>query len=775
MVRMGVEVPRVGGATGPAQRIRVTFMGRVQGVGFRPAVFRVAQSLGLVGFVRNTPSGVVAEVEGPAAIVDSFVTRFSENRPVQARVDRVETENIPTTGAQEFRIEKSSGAEDLLIGIPPDLATCGDCVRELFDPADRRFRYPFINCTSCGPRFSIVTSLPYDRDRTSMSAFQMCAPCRAEYEDVTNRRFDAQPDACAVCGPALQLLDAAGRRVDAEDPVRETARLLHEGAIVAIKSLGGYHLCCRADDDAAVAKLRERKRRPAKSLAVMCATLDEAARYVEVGPAEAAELASCAASVVVLPRRAGGGLSKLISPDTADVGVFLPYTPLHHLLLREVSPLVMTSGNLSEEPIVKDEAELARLLGPVADYALIHDRPIARRCDDSVMRLVDGERLFLRRSRGWVPGAIPLPVSGPSVLACGAELKNTFCITRGAQAFVSQHIGNLDEHPAYQFFEEAVADWLKLLEVSPALVAHDMHPDYLSTRFAQRFDVGRRVAVQHHHAHVAACMAEHGLTGKVIGVSLDGAGFGPDGSVWGGEFMVADLCDYQRVGHLQQYRLVGGDEAVRHPSRMAFSVLVSEFGPEADAIAQRFLPSIPAAHRGILADLVARGIRSPLTSSAGRLFDAVSALMGLCDEVSYEGQAAIRLQTVARTDVRDAYSFGMNVSKRPWVLSTGRMFTELLSDLRAGIDRGVMAARFHRGLAAGVASMCEAIRNETGLVDVALSGGVFQNHLLLRWITESLKDKGFSVHCHRVVPPNDGGVSLGQAVIALARAQGRKM
>jgi len=756
--------------------MRVTFRGRVQGVGFRPAVFRVARSMGLAGFVRNTPSGVTAELEGPAGIVAAFMDRFSANRPPQARIDGSETEWMEPAGDGHFVIETSSGAEDLLIGIPPDLATCADCLRELRDPADRRHRYPFINCTCCGPRFSIVTALPYDRERTSMSSFRMCDRCAAEYRDPGDRRFDAQPDACPDCGPSLWLIDAASHRIDAEDPVAEAAARLRRGAVIALKSLGGYHLACRADDDGAVARLRDRKHRPHKSLAVMFASMEELARHVVATPGEAAELASSAASVVVLPKRAGSTLSGLLSPDTPDLGVFLPYTPLHHLLLELVSPLVMTSGNLSEEPIAKDEIELGRLLGSVADAALVHDRPIVRRCDDSVLRMVDGQRLFLRRSRGWVPGSVPLPVAGPAVLACGAELKNTFCITRGDQAFISQHIGDLVEHPAYPFFEEAVADWLELLRVTPEWVAHDLHPDYLSTRFARRFDAGRRVAVQHHHAHIAACMAEYGCRERVIGVALDGAGLGTDGTVWGGEFLVADLCDFERWAHLKTYRLPGGDEAVRHPDRMAFSVLVAEMGEDgAEEAARRLLPALADPHRRVLADMVARGVRSPLTSSAGRLFDAVSALLGLCPEVSYEGQAAIRLQSAARHDVRDGYVFELDRATRPWVFSPSRMFRELLDDVRSGVDIGTISARFHRGVASGAAAVCGAIREETGLCDVMLSGGVFQNQLLLAWLTESLKSAGFRVHSHRVVPPNDGGISLGQAAITLARAETKRI
>ncbi|MFH0952818.1 MAG: carbamoyltransferase HypF [Verrucomicrobiota bacterium] len=753
------------------KRVRVTVLGRVQGVGFRPTVFRHASDLGLSGFVKNTPEGVVAEAEGEAGAVAAFLDRVARKPPRQALIEHLQTEDIPPGGNGGFQIVPSQRSGDLRVGIPPDLAACEACVGELFDAANRRHRYPFTNCTNCGPRFTILHKLPYDRDNTSMASFKLCAACGAEYVDPADRRFDAQPNACAACGPALRLLASDGAPVAAADPLREAAGLLKRGTIIAIKSLGGYHLCCNAQDDQAVGLLRQRKSRPEKPLAVMFASLEQAARHCEFSDAEAKELQASSAPVVVLKRRADSTLSALVSPDTSDVGAFLPYTPLHHLLLAEVSPLIMTSGNHTEDPIAKDEEELARILSSIADYALAHNRAIVRRCDDSVVRIAAGERTFLRRSRGWVPAHIDLPVGGAPVLACGAELKNTFCLTRDRQAFVSQHIGDLTEYGSYRFLQEAVDDLAALLKIRPAVVAHDMHPDYGSTRFALAYPAERRVAVQHHHAHVAACMVEHGLTGPVIGVALDGAGYGPDGTVWGGEFLVADLRAFRRAGHFKPYRMPGGDEAIRHPARMALSCLRAEFGDEADSLGARLLPSVPDRERALLFRMIDQGAHAPWTSSAGRLFDAASALLGLCDTISYEGQAAVRLQTLAHADVASHYSFEVDSCAKPFVLSFAQMLREVVVDLECGVDKALVAGKFHRTLAVAAAEMCQAIRSMEGYGDVVLSGGVFQNDLLLDLLTRELKARGFRTYSHHLVPANDGGIALGQAAVALASTQ----
>ena len=742
--------------------------GRVQGVGFRPTVWRYAADSGLSGFVKNDPSGVIIEAEGDEAKIAAFFDRIKNAPPEQARIERIDIKEIPAAGANGFKIISSRRSGDLLVGMPPDLATCDDCLKEILDPDDRRYRYPFTNCTNCGPRFTIIRELPYDRPYTSMKSFEMCADCSGEYHNPADRRFDAQPNACPVCGPSLRLVDATGKEVPG-DPISEAGRLLKEGKILAVKGLGGYHLCCDAASDGAVRSLRDRKNRPAKSLAVMFASLEEINKHCEVNESEKAELLSTARPIVVLARRDASQVSALVSPDTRDVGAFLPYTPLHHLLLSEISPLIMTSGNIAEEPIAKDRRELDRILGRIADYALVHNRPIVRRCDDSVLKIVRGRRLPVRRSRGMVPDHIELPLDGPPVLACGAELKNTFCVTRGRQAFLSQHIGDLVEYAAYRFYCESIDDMTRLLKITPGVVVCDMHPDYLSTRYALKSGIENRIAVQHHHAHIASCMAENGLNEKVIGVALDGTGYGPDGTVWGGDFLICDLEDFRRIAHFKQYPLPGGDEAVRHPVRMALSYLVSEPETNSEELINTLLPDLSHSERDILSRMITKKIRSPLTSSAGRLFDAVSALLGVCTTITYEGQAAIRLQTLAERGVSSHYSFEIDDRGDVLVISFAPMIREIIEDMKAGGKKPRISAMFHNTVAEAVAETCELLRDNEKINRAVLSGGVFQNDLLLSLATNALHKRGFEVYTHTLVPPNDGGIALGQAAVALAR------
>jgi len=758
------------------KRIRTTISGRVQGVGFRPTVYRYATDYNLFGFVKNTPQGVVCEVEGTGNSIEQFLTRIKDNPPQQASIEDIVTEEVPVSGETGFAIVPSQGSGDLLIGMPPDLATCSQCVEELFNPGDRRFRYPFINCTNCGPRLTIIHELPYDRDTTSMHTFTLCPDCSVEYHDPANRRFDAQPNACAVCGPELSLIKAKGETLSG-DPIMETARLLREGNILTIKGLGGYHLCCDAARDESISQLRKRKNRPAKAFAVMFSTIDEIKEHCIVTDREEKELTSVSRPIVILPRRDGPDLSQYISPDTKTIGAFLPYTPLHHLLLAEMSPLIMTSGNRAEEPIVNDEKELDQILGSIADYALIHNRPIVRRCDDSVLKIVRDNRLFIRRSRGYVPDCIALPYESPPIIACGAELKNTFCITRGRQAFVSQHIGDLTEYKAYAFFRESIADLTKLLQVTPAIIAHDMHPDYQSTKYAQDSSIKQQIEVQHHHAHIAACMTEHQITEPVIGVVLDGTGYGTDGKVWGGEFLVADLLDFRRAAHFKEYPLPGGDAAVQHPIRMALSCCLKEFGNTLDPFCQSlFERTIAADEYTVLVDMIEKGIRSPSTTSCGRLFDAVAALCGICSSITYEGQAAIKLQQLARTDITTCYTYTIdNEGKnRPGSISFGQTIKEIVANLKSNTAIGVISAAFHNTIAAGVADMCNRIRQVEHIDSVVLSGGVFQNDLLLDLTIKRLEDSNFNVFYHTIVPPNDAGIALGQAAITCARYQAGK-
>lgn len=749
--------------------------GRVQGVGFRPTVYRYAHELGLAGGVRNEPRGVVIELEGEEGRIEEFIDKLRTRSPKQARITSLHRRELPAAGLRGFEITASEHGGQSAAAVPADLAACAECEADVANTANRRHGYAFTNCTNCGPRFTIIEALPYDRERTTMAGFEMCPECRREYRDPADRRFDAQPNACPRCGPRLRLVDAQRQEV-AGDPIDEAVRLLREGRIVATKGMGGFHLACDARNDDAVRLLRERKHRPAKAFAVMFSSLEELKRHCMTGPDEERELLDQARPIVILRRKTESALSELVSPDTGDIGAFLPYTPLHRLLLDRISPLVMTSGNVSDEPVARNMEELAPILGPISDFALDHDRDILRRCDDSVLRVVRGSRQFIRRSRGYVPNEIELPLDGPCVLAVGADLKNTFCVTRGASALISQHVGDLEEFSANQFHREAIEDLQRTYALTPEVIACDMHPDYHSTRLAQKLP-GKLIAVQHHHAHIASCMAENGLSEPVIGVALDGTGYGPDGTVWGGEFLVADLRHYRRVAHFKQVPMPGGDEAARHPARMALAYLVEEYGPDAPELS--VLESALSAQKiRTLADIAAQRLHSPMTSSAGRLFDAVAALAGIHEPVSYEGQAAMRLQAIAAPEA-EAYPFAVRPKSDArgqragdgalHLVHFGPMIRQVVEDLRAGRDKRIIAGRFHRTMAEAVAAACAATREREKLNIVALSGGVFQNSLLLEMTLDALARHGFHAHIHTQVPPNDGGLCLGQAAVALAR------
>lgn len=749
------------------RRVRLTIKGRVQGVGFRPAVYRLAVRLGLSGFTRNTSSGVAIEIQGPRTKVNEFIASLNANAPRQALIDSVVTVRVPVRiGDRIFRVASSRRSGDIVAGMPPDLAICDACRREMFDRCDRRYLYPFINCTDCGPRFTIIRALPYDRALTSMERFRMCPECQAEFDSPSNRRFEAQPNACSVCGPRVRLV--GGRPGSpAADPFAEAAAMLKSGAILAVKGVGGFHLCCRATDTAAVSRLRARKLRPHKPLAVMFSSMTEIRRHCLVDQAEEEELTSPAAPVIVLRRRPGSVISKSISPDTDDIGAFLPYSPLHAVLLSRVSPLVMTSGNRLDEPMAIDGRGLKAILGPIADAALTHNRDILRRCDDSVIKISGKTRVPIRRSRGYVPAPLRIPVSGQPVLACGAELKNTVCLTRGDLAFVSPHIGDLEDPRNYDYFLASVRDFMELMDVRPRIVACDLHPDYASTRYAMSVPNVRREMVQHHHAHIAACLAENNLRERAIGVALDGTGYGADGHIWGGEIMAVDFEKFERLAHFKEYPMPGGKEAILKPDRMALGILFSECGREALALARRHLPGLTAHEAEALVGMLERGCRCPMTSSAGRSFDAAAALLGLGDDVSYEGRAAVRLQAAADKAERRHYPFEIVEENGMPVISLGRAFKALAC--RPSCGRNTAAAMFHNTIVVALAEICGMIRAKSGMDLVALSGGVFQNDLLLVKLRAMLERQKFRVCVHRHVPPNDGGVALGQAVVALAR------
>ncbi len=744
------------GAPAPV-RVRVRVRGIVQGVGYRPFVHALAGELGVAGFVGNDPVGVFAEAEGAAVAVAEFVAGLRDRAPQLAVVDDVSCAPLAPTGDVGFAIVASVPAGARAMVVPADAATCPDCLAELWDPADRRYRYPFVNCTNCGPRFTVVTGVPYDRPLTTMAGFRMCPDCAREYADPADRRFHAQPVCCPACGPALSLVDGAGRPVAAE-PVRTAVAVLRRGGILAVKGLGGYHLAVDAAAEPAVAALRRRKHREERPFAVMAADLAAAGRLAELDPAAVELLSGSRRPIVLLPRRPAGDLAPSVAPGNRDVGVMLPYTPLHHLLAAGLArPMVLTSGNVSDEPIAYDDDDAAERLAGIADAVLRHDRPIHTRVDDSVVRLVRGRPLPVRRSRGYAPEplAVPWPARRP-VLACGAELKATFCLLRDRQAVLSHHIGDLENWETYRSYAEGIAHYRRLLDVDPVLVAHDLHPDYLSTAYAQELAGVELAGVQHHHAHVASCLADNGVAGPAIGLALDGTGFGPDGTLWGGEVLVADLVGFRRVGHLAAVPLPGGAAAIREPWRMAAAYLGTG-AADALPVRRRNAERWPA--------VVALGAGAVRTSSAGRLFDAVAAVAGVRDRISYEGQAAIELEQ--RVDPVETGAYPARVDGG--VLHGVDLVRAAAEDTLAGVPVGTVAARFHRGLAAGLVALVERARAGSGLGAVALSGGVLQNTVLLGLLADQLGDLGFTVLTHSRVPPNDAGISLGQAVVAAAR------
>ena len=709
----------------PRQRRRYRVTGTVQGVGFRPFVYGLAQRLELAGFVLNDGTGVLVEAEGAPDALDAFADGLTRDAPALARIDSLATELVPPLGGRGFAIAASAASGGTAL-IPADVATCDDCLRELFDPSDRRFRYPFLNCTQCGPRFTIVTAIPYDRANTTMAGFPLCADCRREYEDPADRRFHAEPIACPVCGPRLSM------------PLDDAVALLRRGAVLAVKGLGGYHLACDASDEDVIARLRARKHREDKPFAVMSS---EPSALVEPDEAGLQLLHARERPIVLLRRRPDAPLARSVAPGTPWLGLMLPYTPLHHLLCSDFGgALVMTSGNRSDEPIAyEDDAALEQLSG-IADAFLTHERPIRRRCEDSVVRAA----FPVRRSRGFVPSALVLPVpAARPVVAAGAELKSTFCVTRGGEAFLSAHLGDLDTEAAYRAFLTDLDLYLGMLGVEPDVVAHDLHPEYLSTKWAVE-QPAELIGVQHHHAHAAACLAEHGEAGPALALVFDGTGYGTDGTLWGGELLRCDLAGFERVAHLEPVPLPGGEAAIRQPWRTAAVHLERAGRPVPFAAWPQVRPVL--------------GVNAPLSSGMGRLFDAAAALLGVRAEVTYEGQAAIELEHLAGTAAAEPYR---------WRFGDGAELVRAAhDDLAAGRPRHEIAAAFHEAIALGAAEACA---EAEGPRTVVLSGGSFQNLRLLASTTRRLEQRGFRVLSHHRVPPNDGGVSFGQAAVAAAR------
>jgi hydrogenase maturation protein HypF len=769
--------------------------GVVQGVGFRPFVYRLALEEGLAGSIGNDTGGVTIEIEGPAERVEAFRRRLEAETPPLARIDSVVFLEIPPKREKHFRIVASEAAGHVTTGIPADAATCADCLRELLDPNDRRYRYPFLNCTNCGPRYTITRRIPYDRPQTSMARFTMCAACQAEYDDPTNRRFHAQPNACPVCGPRVWLVASDGVEIPSDDPVTATIERLMAGEIVAIKGIGGFHLAVDATNEFAVMRLRDRKHRYGKPLAVMARDL-EAARVLSVITSREEELLLTVARPIVLaPKRTGCGIAPSVAPGIPWLGVFLPYAPLQHLLFADsrVKALVMTSANLSEEPIAIDNDEALARLKHIADAFLMHDREILQRCDDSVMALVDGVPQLIRRARGFVPLGVPLPPQisesgSPPLLAVGGHLKNVFALARGRFVYQSQHLGDLENLSGLEFFREALEHLMHTFEIDPEAVVHDLHPGYLSTSFAKEWAAERNlplIAVQHHHAHIAACMAEHGIEGPAIGLSLDGTGYGTDGRIWGGEVLVAQLDDhdpghFDRFAHLDYVPMPGGEAAIREPWRMALGHLhhagFDVESPEALAL----LGAKPQEVR-VLKRMIERELNTPLTSSCGRLFDAVAAVVLGRGVVDYEAQAAIELEGLAvgePDELGSGYTLellsGDWSARKPATISAKPMWKELLNDLRAGVHKSRIAASFHAGLATAFICAAKSARENTGIEKVALSGGCLHNRRLTRLLRAGLEEEGFQVFAHRTVSPGDGGLSYGQAVVAAAILKKRK-
>jgi hydrogenase maturation protein HypF len=772
------------------ERRVIAIKGIVQGVGFRPFVYDLATRLQLHGFVRNRTGGVLIEVEGEPQSLDRFLIELNGSAPPLAHIEHFGWTRQPLKGEHRFIIQASEGDASADVFVSPDMATCAECLAEMWDPENRRYRYPFLNCTNCGPRLTIITGSPYDRERTTMARFAMCAACRDEYEDPANRRFHAQPTACANCGPSLALLDPRGKPIEVDDPLVGVVAALRAGKIVAMKGLGGFHLVCDARIEASVAELRRRKHRDEKPFAIMVADISAAEALCEVDLAEKELLRNTRRPIVLLRKRASSCTAPAVAPGNPCLGVMLPFTPLHHLLLADMhgAPLVMTSGNRSDEPIAYEDQDALDRLCDIAQVFLTHDRPIHVRCDDSVTRIVDGLEAPIRRSRGYAPRPLHLPIEcGQPTLAVGGQFKGTFALGRGRHAFLSHHLGDLDHLEAFRAFERDIALYEQLFGVRPEQVAHDLHPDYASTRYAVARANGekgaslRLVPVQHHHAHMCSCMAEHGLQGPVIGVTFDGTGFGTDGTIWGGEFLVGDYGQFHRAAHLRRVGLPGGDQAVREPWRAALAHLVDAAADEA-----LLRPRIPAMALRTVRRMIERRFHTPWTSSAGRLFDAVAALAGLRDRVSFEGQVAMELEWRATEVAADSiYSFELTPARpdlhpdpagagpesgqaATFEVDTRPLIREVADDARRRVGPDLIGRRFHSTMVEIIVAVCERLRKATRIESVVLSGGVFMNALLSREASAGLSNAGFRVHRQRLVPPNDGGLSLGQLAIAAA-------
>ncbi len=744
-------------------RKRFVFKGKVQGVGFRPTIYNIAKKLGLSGMVLNAPDGVVVEVEGGASQVDRFLAQINAKQPPNSRILRVESMQLPAIGYMSFRILPSAQSGKKTVHIPPDIGVCKECEKELFNPKDRRFGYPFINCTVCGPRFSIIRDIPYDRARTSMNSFHMCSLCEYEYSDPGNRRFHAEPNACEDCGPHIFLLDQNGRRIETLDPILKAVQLIKEGKILAIKGMSGYHLFCDASNPAAIQELRKRKQSPDRPFAVMSYSLKEIKSFAKVSDKEADLLQSPARPIVILKKRTGMLLPENISSRNGNIGVMMPSSPVHYLIVKDnFLALVILSANKTGEPIIKDDDKAVYLLRGMADYFLVYDRKIVNRSDDSIVRTIKNKVISIRRSKGYIPDSIKISAETmPEILGTGAQYNNVFGVSRGKSVILSQHIGNLSIQDTQNFFRKAVSRMETLLRVKPVAVAFDQDPQHYCAKYAKALHGISHFPVQHHHAHIASVMAEHNLNSEVIGVAFDGQGYGTDGTVWGGEIFVGKPGSFERKGHLKPVPMPEGASCAKEPYKMAFSFLFDAFGEEAFKLKIDFVKKHKDKFRRIKKALKASDV--PLTSSAGRLFDAVSSILGIRDEVSYEGQAAVELETIAAGKGYKSYNFEINQNN---VLDPALMIREIVEDIKSGVPAENISYKFHNTLGKAIARVCKAISKDTKIKKVCLSGGVFQNMLLLEAAIRELKKVRLEVYINEKVPTNNGGIALGQIRIA---------
>jgi len=752
------------------RRYKIGIRGTVQGIGFRPFVHNLAHENHLSGYVLNTGTGVDIEIEGESSRLDLFIEAIKANRLPLAHIADIRITPVSVKKDEGFVIEESASGADKSTAIPPDICICKDCLKELQDPGDRRYRYPFINCTHCGPRYTIIEDIPYDRPFTSMRTFVMCPDCAKEYADPLNRRFHAQPNACPACGPQVMLFDADRNDLNAADPIVATVDRIKEGYVVAVKGLGGFHLAVDPENTDAVKRLRERKHREEKPLALMAYDTNQIRRFAHVGVEEETLLSSSSRPIVILRKKFPNTISPEVSPKNRNFGVMLPYTPLHYLLLdSELTALVMTSGNASREPICIDNADAFRRLGRIADFFLMHNRDIYLRADDSIVRRMDGQNRMIRYARGYAPAPIYLKEDVPQILACGAETADTVCLTKGNLAFISQHIGDLTNLDCLNAFEQTISHLKRIFDIAPVQVVHDLHPDYLSTRYAFKLADVKRFGVQHHHAHVVSCMAEHGIDDPVIGLAFDGTGYGVDGRIWGGEVLLSRRDRFDRLAHLDYIPMPGGDAAIKEPWRMAVSYLFHAFGASFQNLDLPLFDHIEERKIRFICEMMKKGVNCPQTSSLGRLFDGVSCLLDIRYRVSYEGQAAVELEMAAAAGSKGPFfPFAFNKKKDVYHISVAPIIRAVVDALHQGEAAGDISLRFHRTLIRLFTDLCSVLRKDTGCNRVVLSGGVFQNALLLSGIRRALEKSRFDVYSHAKVPTNDGGISFGQAAVAAA-------